>query len=955
MKYTVSNRYRHSRRRRSSHATGKFGSTLRFHTVRNENALDDSLVFEGDESERSQDSVSEMFFIGQTKRRTKYNKNKLRIQSASMDDVSANFPPDCYSFISLHGPSEKLFWIGLMVFCFQIAFLACALLSITNSRWRTGKVDDNPWDGVFSGLFATEVGPILRATQFMSLVTSVIFVDSSVNDIITAVYTFPNFALAIPGRDKVWCMVLSCFLRFIQGLFALLVSIVLVFHSNNVIDVILNFTALNFISALDDLFFDFSKSGKYGPYLEDAANRIEHERLPVCMFRKYKHVRPFYTFIPLSIIVILFTCWVVVLQEHPTRWETHVVRVQFDDDAGLQKFNGCYNNDFERDDGPWKRDFYVHDENFESGNTAEFGFCIDDERWILYEGNEPDPCKVDNDDILIFSSPTDSFDIHTSFLNDWFSSKGIPADLYFFDEIQDAEQLYCNEFINDGICNVHFNDESFDFDGGDCCAATCSHEGCGVGALPNPFNSTNRTGFGYPHCNDPNMMPLVIELNAFTNNRDLYKTTVPLSGSERSHIETFRPDFWDVEPADALLTLYCNGIKILKVYINPSMIDQTEMVMVPEEAKCEIRIKNSTATVTHFDDDPLWYVNYTVYNHKIDNLLFPPVILVQESSFVRQSVSFERIPVCYADKIFGEQRNVMELQKSYNMYNNLSATEEAVQWMVNVTETKNGVCPGYFGQRFALASMFYTAPSAEPWIYEDAPCNWPNIICVGEYNSSDPTLDLDLINLDLAEVGLSGSIANEIALLENLALYDVSDNLNLTGTIPTVIGYLKSLTELKLENNTLYGPIPSEIGLLTSLTRLHLTSNDWTGTIPSEIGMLTNLASLRILNGRQLTGTIPSEIGSLTSLTSLRIGRNPGLTSTIPSEVQYLTNLKLLTFRNNTLTGNIPSEIGLLTSLTRLRFGKKLIGLGSILARLQWISFSSQNPVIPPLFQTQIH
>jgi hypothetical protein len=44
----------------------------------------------------------------------------------------------------------------------------------------------------------------------------------------------------------------------------MIVAVILVITSNDVIDIILNFTALNFISALDDVAFEFSLSGKYG-------------------------------------------------------------------------------------------------------------------------------------------------------------------------------------------------------------------------------------------------------------------------------------------------------------------------------------------------------------------------------------------------------------------------------------------------------------------------------------------------------------------------------------------------------------------------------------------------------------------------------------------------------------------------------------------------------------------
>eukprot|EP00533_Pseudo-nitzschia_delicatissima_P011349 CAMPEP_0197284030 /NCGR_PEP_ID=MMETSP1432-20130617/25232_1 /TAXON_ID=44447 /ORGANISM="Pseudo-nitzschia delicatissima, Strain UNC1205" /LENGTH=480 /DNA_ID=CAMNT_0042751029 /DNA_START=30 /DNA_END=1472 /DNA_ORIENTATION=+ len=345
------------------------------------------------------------------------------------------------------------------------------------------------------------------------------------------------------------------------------------------------------------------------------------------------------------------------------------------------------------------------------------------------------------------------------------------------------------------------------------------------------------------------------------------------------------------------------------------MINQTETVMIPEEADCDIRITNSTSYTTHFDDDPIWYVNYTVYNDGLDGLgEVPRVVLAEESSYFHQSIPFERLPECYIEKLIKVHRQKYG-PVSYNMYNPIDPQSKAIKWIADVTETDQGHCEEEVMERFALSVMYFAAPnpSSRRWIREDAPCNWPSIICVGPYNV------LDLINLDLEREELSGTIPNEIGLLTNLALYDVTNNPKLAGTVPTDIGDLTSLTTLKLEKNSLSGSIPSEIGLLTLLTRLHLTENNWTSTIPSEIGMLTNLASLRIMDIDGLSGSIPSEIGLLTLLTSLRINSNRRLSGTIPSEIQSLTNLKLLSLKNNTMSGSIPSEIGLLTSLTRLR------------------------------------
>ena len=176
---------------------------------------------------------------------------------------SATFPTDCYSFLSLHGPTSGFFWFGLMVYAFQMSFLLLMILSVVNQNWRTGKVDDNPWDGGLADLIVTEVSPLLRGAQCISLLTFVLFADSSTMDIITAVHTFPAFSLAVIG-DHVFFAIVSCFLRFSQGIFATAVAVILVLTSANVIEVILNFTALNFISALDDVAFEFAKQGRYG-------------------------------------------------------------------------------------------------------------------------------------------------------------------------------------------------------------------------------------------------------------------------------------------------------------------------------------------------------------------------------------------------------------------------------------------------------------------------------------------------------------------------------------------------------------------------------------------------------------------------------------------------------------------------------------------------------------------
>ena len=69
------------------------------------------------------------------------------------------------------------------------------------------------------------------------------------------------------------------------------VTLLLVITAPDVVDSILNFTAVNFISGLDEIGYELALWGKYGPKLENKAKRIGAEPLPECMRFKPKYAR----------------------------------------------------------------------------------------------------------------------------------------------------------------------------------------------------------------------------------------------------------------------------------------------------------------------------------------------------------------------------------------------------------------------------------------------------------------------------------------------------------------------------------------------------------------------------------------------------------------------------------------------------------------------------------------
>jgi hypothetical protein len=103
------------------------------------------------------------------------------------------------------------------------------VLSVIHPNWSSNGDGDNPDGGGGkrsnvkrpAEFIPTNVSPLVRATQITATLSYIIFADSTVHDVVTAVELFPRFDQAT-SDDKVGCMVFSSILRLSQGIFALL-------------------------------------------------------------------------------------------------------------------------------------------------------------------------------------------------------------------------------------------------------------------------------------------------------------------------------------------------------------------------------------------------------------------------------------------------------------------------------------------------------------------------------------------------------------------------------------------------------------------------------------------------------------------------------------------------------------------------------------------------------------
>ncbi|KAI4319506.1 hypothetical protein MLD38_033094 [Melastoma candidum] len=208
-------------------------------------------------------------------------------------------------------------------------------------------------------------------------------------------------------------------------------------------------------------------------------------------------------------------------------------------------------------------------------------------------------------------------------------------------------------------------------------------------------------------------------------------------------------------------------------------------------------------------------------------------------------------------------------------------------------------------------------------------CNWTGVSCGS---------DGYVVGLDFSRMNLSGSIADEIGRLQNLAEVNISNNA--FSSFPGSILSVASLEVVDLSQNLIITEFPAGFGKLARLVMLNASSNNFSGFLPDDLGNASALQCLDLrgnffegpipkslksleklkflgLSGNNLTGEIPGELGQLVSLESMILGYNE-FEGGIPAEFGNLSNLKYLDLAVGNLGGGIPPELGQLSQLHTL-------------------------------------
>ena len=197
----------------------------------------------------------------------------------------------------------------------------------------------------------------------------------------------------------------------------------------------------------------------------------------------------------------------------------------------------------------------------------------------------------------------------------------------------------------------------------------------------------------------------------------------------------------------------------------------------------------------------------------------------------------------------------------------------AANWIINEDFRQVAYNDPTLLQRFALAVIYFstygenwtstqefynTSNATYDFLNDEDECTWFGVIC-----PSDSTLT----GLLLGGNELSGTIPEEIGVLDQLTMLDLSGNY-LYGTIPESIGALVQMTAMSLADNYLSGHIPESYYNLIQMDTFELLYNYLSGTISDSISTWENLKGL-YLEKNFFSGTLPESIGDLEQLSKL--------------------------------------------------------------------------------------
>ena len=357
---------------------------------------------------------------------------------------------DTFSFLISAPVQSAPFLTGIFVFLLKTLFYFLTLADLMNLT-NGGDVAAKIPAGLNSLVFYT---------QFFSLLVAIV----SQNDIIVSLkLAYEGYGGEHGGVQEAfpestfakWLVVVI--LMLMTGMAGLLATLYLIITSSTILDVLLNFAAVEFISSLDDAAFFLASIGYLGK-----GNLRETHIIAETVYEIPRKIKPCHQVFLLSSMITLTICsWITVaILQLQGAFAPGSVFVQFDDSfgKGLDLHSGIYvlaspplsATDFLRNRGRFR---YTEQS---SAGGGKFDYCHGLGAWTFFiEGN--DPCA----NTLAMAKPLDTFDIAEAGRVTWLILKDdaksfVPSQNFFLSTICSADddcsggKGVCN---SDGMCD----------------------------------------------------------------------------------------------------------------------------------------------------------------------------------------------------------------------------------------------------------------------------------------------------------------------------------------------------------------------------------------------------------------------------------------------------------------------------------------------------------------------
>ena len=417
---------------------GVFGGTSDSEDIDAATGSEDDSSFDGSSSSRSS-SQSTSSAKGNTGMAHKY-------------DGQVQFhPKDTYSFIICSKVQGTAFWFGLFVATVQVLLFSLLVVNRIDGGGSGSGTSNNPFN------LPANVEPTVRVTQ-IAVIAIAVFVQDDLRISLERILEgyvdlnpFPDKNFFPYANRSKWC--LSYTLRLLQGSFGLFVMFMLIVQSDEIFELLLNFTGIAFVSELDDLAFLLSSRQFFGKTMQTESANITRN--------VYRIKQPDSSSVSqvgaisggsgsmimcgrglflLLVTALMYVGFAIIWRDQSNgKYLCRHIYVEFSDVVipSLGIHSGFYELDDERRYHgrivyqEMRRGGERDDKRYQ-GMIGRLGYCQEDNVWTFaanQAGSDHDPCD-DNGDVLAKSSETDTFDVLETSNRPWYSSRaGLPLDL----------------------------------------------------------------------------------------------------------------------------------------------------------------------------------------------------------------------------------------------------------------------------------------------------------------------------------------------------------------------------------------------------------------------------------------------------------------------------------------------------------------------------------------------